>query len=265
MKCRASFIKRLSGSLHPHQMAQKLTAQSPLVGSQRIGRAPIPSNPKTQTQQNWRDKYAACVTEWTGLSDEEKESYRTAADLRKISPYNQFMSECLLATGPTLYERYTPYPKTAQPVYAEWFYAQQFTVGNTGPNESHEIVKCELMLYNENATGEVIIEIKDVDEFGDPIGPPLSTGSVPAPELPEWPNHEWISIGMTSAVLIPSTMYALIVSCPSATETLLIWVGFDDDFPTYTGGMMGFSWDYGQRWGWWDSHDMFFKIFGNSL
>ena len=262
MKCRTNLVTRLFGTIRASPPSEFLTAQTKKDGSMRIGRKTIPGLSNTPSQIAWRAKYAGCVTTWNELNDEEKAAYQEDADKKKITAFNQFMSSCLLAPSEKLYERYITYPDTAASCYDYWWYAQTFTVGNTGDNEAHVIAHVELMLYKGDITGDALIKIRAVDGAGKPTGPDLSTGVTDVGTLPTWPNHAWRSIDMSAYTLQASTKYAVIVAFPTGDASHVLWVGHEGTSPTYTGGQFYHSFDSGVGWWIYYNWDMWFKIFG---
>lgn len=57
----------------------------------------VPTNPRTPAQQAWRDKYADSIVAWRALTSEQKEVYNVRARGKKMSGYNLFQKEFLLA------------------------------------------------------------------------------------------------------------------------------------------------------------------------
>lgn len=56
-----------------------------------------PSNPQTQTQQNWRGIFAGAVAGWQGLTDQQKAVYNLKAKYKNLSGYNLYLSEYLFS------------------------------------------------------------------------------------------------------------------------------------------------------------------------
>jgi len=202
------------------------------------------------------------VTEWNGLTPEEKAAYQEDADKRDITAFNQFMSECLMLPYEKLYERYTPFPDERITFWAEFWIAQTFTIGNTGPNESFELSRVELMLYQVDASSPVALKIRATDGEGKPTGGDISRGWTPSGTLPVWPNHVWRSIDMSQVTLLPDTQYALIMLKAVGDAEHYVEVGDEYPNPTYTGGHVWDSEDSGFNWSPFAKFDLFFKIFG---
>ncbi len=63
----------------------------------------VPFNPRTEFQQNNRSMFASAVSEWQGLSPEEKASWKYYQDYRRRRPvmdgYNLFISKYMLSGG----------------------------------------------------------------------------------------------------------------------------------------------------------------------
>lgn len=59
-------------------------------------RPPIPSNPQTASQQNWRAKFASGVALWQGMDEDTKDYYKKLRYPEKASGYNRFLHYYLL-------------------------------------------------------------------------------------------------------------------------------------------------------------------------
>jgi len=55
----------------------------------------IPSNPRTETQQAWRDVFTAGMTAWKALTDEQKKWYRERANKLGLPAQNLFLKSYL--------------------------------------------------------------------------------------------------------------------------------------------------------------------------
>lgn len=262
MKAKSKLAEELRGSLSQGLQKNVATARTDKHGRILFSGNLTPGPSNTPDQATWRARYAACVDQWNGLSDGEKAGYQSDADKRRITAFNQFMSSCLLAPSEKLYERYVTYPDTAAVFYDYWWFAQTFTVGNTGDNEDHVLARVELMLYKIEDGTEILVKIRAVDGAGKPTGPDLSTGITDVNTLPLWPNHTWRSIDMSAYTLQAGTKYAVIVAYPSGTGFKRVTVGHDQTALTYTGGQFWHSFDSGVSWYIYYNWDMWFKIFG---
>lgn len=55
------------------------------------------ANPRTDNQQDWRDKFRQSVAEWQSLTNEEKLKYNKRAKGLRFCGYHLFLREWLLA------------------------------------------------------------------------------------------------------------------------------------------------------------------------
>ena len=55
-----------------------------------------PTNPRTEAQQNWRASFATGVSNWQGLSENEKDNWREMAEDRPLTGFNLFLRTYLL-------------------------------------------------------------------------------------------------------------------------------------------------------------------------
>lgn len=226
-------------------------------------RKPHPRS-NTPAQASWRAKYSRACKAWNALSDAEKELYNErAAELDPpITGFNLFVREYLLAPEEKLYEHYNTGDDGNFAVGYVTHQAQTFTVGTVGPNEDHTITKVRLKLKRSGTPGILRIAIKATDENGLPTGPDLSTGSIDGNTLTTTGSGEWYEIEMSEYTLRKSTKYAIVASAPeSGTDSYVIWRGVQSE-PTYTGGSVCMSTDYGETWEEYPEWDLMFEVYG---
>ncbi len=143
--------------------------------------------------------------------------------------------------------------------------AQTFTVGNVGANENCNITSVKILAYIIGSPGDLLVAIKDVDEFFKPTGPDLSTGSI---DPSGWTTNSaglWYEISMTSFTLEASTQYALVLRSPDSpnTSNCPVWK-FDVASATYGGGAYNYSSDAGSSWLIESGRDRMFEIWGET-
>lgn len=154
-------------------------------------------------------------------------------------------------SGPkTLYERYNTGDNTAQQAWDYWWFAQTFTVGNTGANETHNVTSVKLKLNRAGSPGTGTVAIYDVDGDGKPTSSSLCHVDYNFNSLPESPADPiWVEFSFTTHTeLSTSTKYAIVISAPNGDDDNEVWWYMDSTSPTYTGGSYGFSWDSGDTW-----------------
>lgn len=150
MKARSSLVEELRKSMNKRLFQSQITAQTNKFSGMRIGRSTAPGPSNTPDQITWRAKYAACVVDWNALTPEQQAAYQEDADKRKITAFNQFMSDCLLEVPPPPeYEDYTTYEKVDP--------ASDFTVITN--KITYDTVRNDELCY--------VRKDKGVDHFGD--------------------------------------------------------------------------------------------------
>lgn len=162
----------------------------------------------------------------------------------------------------TLYERYNTGDTTGTGIYSTDWEAQTFTIGNTGPNEDHNITSVKLLLSRTGNPGTVIVSIRDTDGDGKPTGDDLTSGTTNGNTLPVHPNKEWREITLTPYPLSASTKYAIVVRAPDGNYNNDIAWRIDDDDPTYEGGSEAYSSNSGDTWVLDESLDFIFEEYG---
>jgi len=161
----------------------------------------------------------------------------------------------------TVYESYTTNDDTDNTVSSGNWFAQTFTVGNTGTNENFWVNGCEIFSSEVGtATGVIVASIRAVDGNNKPTGIDLAYGSV-ATAISSTDHFHRITFSRPT-LLLASTQYALVIR--EAGSDNFIWRS-DNSTPTYTGGSVNTSTDSGASW---DAvsttKDFLFKILGDT-
>lgn len=135
----------------------------------------------------------------------------------------------------SLYERYNIEGQTSWGCCLQtiWF-AQTFTVGNTGANVNHYITKLKLKLQRLGSPGNITISIR-ATAGGLPTGGDLTAVTINGNTLPEYPG-EWIEITLPPYLLYADTQYAIVVRAPGSpgSGNEICW--WRIPYSTYTGG-----------------------------
>jgi len=262
MKARSSLVEELRKSMNKRLFQSQITAQTNKFHGMRIGRSTAPGPSNTPDQITWRARYAACVVTWNALTPEQKAAYQEDADKRRITAYNQFLSECLTVPAEKLYERYITNDDAGSRMWGDLWLAQSFTIGNTGDNEDHSITKLVLLLYRLGSPGTVTVGIRAVDGEGKPTGPDLAIGTTNGNTLPTAAPYEWREITLTPYALLANTQYQIVGRAESVTEVNRVLWRKDQTDPTYGGGVYGFSDNGGSTWTLDSTQDRLFKEYG---
>jgi hypothetical protein len=144
----------------------------------------------------------------------------------------------------TLYERYNTGDTGAWGFEGNDWSAQTFTVGNTGTNESHQIISVKLKMYKVGTPGTVTVGIRTTNETGMPTGEDLINGTINGDTFTTDEAGEWYEITLTSYTLSAGTKYSIVVRC---TGVQLCWC-YDATSPAYTGGIFCYSSNAGATW-----------------
>ncbi len=149
--------------------------------------------------------------------------------------------------------------------YSVWdvnWFAQTFTVGNTGSNVNHMAYSTKLyLLKNGSPTATLTAGIRAVDGDGLPIGSDLCSATQDTEDLTTDPV--WYELVFTTTTLLrPSTKYAIVIRCPNATAgNTPRWR--QKSSGGYTGGSVINSDDSGGNWAASSTQDFMFEIWGN--
>lgn len=159
-----------------------------------------------------------------------------------------------------LYERYIRPGGTLDAVYDKRWFAQTFTIGNTGDNVGHIIDSVKLLMRRVGTIGWFNVHIRATDGAGLPTGPNLASGTYDGDTLPGYTT--WIEITLTPYSLHAGTKYAIVVenSDQGGGGSILEWRRAD--VHGYTGGSWCYSTDYGASWGTNLSRDYTFYEYG---
>ncbi|GAH44261.1 unnamed protein product, partial [marine sediment metagenome] len=159
-----------------------------------------------------------------------------------------------------LFERYITEGGTLDAVFDERWFAQTFTIGNTGENITHYITSVKLLMRRVGTPGWFNVYIRATDESGHPTGENLSSGTYDGDTLPT--ITEFIEITLTPYMLIAGTKYAIIVENSDHDGVGAIVEWRRADVHGYTGGVWCYSTDYGASWGVNTGRDFTFYEFG---
>lgn len=100
MKLKSSLYEEARKSL-TQSRDNKVTFKTRKNGVIVLEKQPLPSGPASTNQTFWRNKYKTIVAAWNALSQEQKDSYKAAANARGITAFNQYLSEQLLLNSKT--------------------------------------------------------------------------------------------------------------------------------------------------------------------
>lgn len=159
-----------------------------------------------------------------------------------------------------LYERYITAGGTLDAVYAERWFAQTFTIGNTGANVGHIISSVKLLIRRVGTIGWFNVHIRATDGAGLPAGPDLASGTYDGDTLPT--STAFIEITLTPCQLLAGTKYAIVVENgdQGGGGSILEWRRSTS--AGYGGGSWCYSTDSGVSWGTNLSRDYTFYEYG---
>jgi len=177
-----------------------------------------------------------------------------------IATFISFIPESVNADAiPILYERYDGDKDTGKYSYGTIWYAQTFTVGNTGYNENFYVSSVDLYVNRNGSPGTGTVSIYDVDVNGKPDNflRSLSYNFDTLSHIPSWVEFDFTSPYLT---LNASTQYAIVIKPTSGS--FAHWVEWGEDItPTYTGGNNSHTDNSGGTWTF-DNRDFSFKVHG---
>lgn len=119
------YLKELCGACNNGETVFRRTPNGVCVETN-----PAPSYTRSPAQASQRDTYSECVQYWNSLTPEQRAAYEQAAREDHLTPFNEFMSECLIAGGP-----YTEKTVNLTPIADTWSY-QRETSTNYGSQTS---------------------------------------------------------------------------------------------------------------------------------
>jgi len=164
----------------------------------------------------------------------------------------------------TLYERYTTGMDTVLYVRGDLVGGQGFTIGTTGPNETHTITSITIKAYREGSPGTVTVEIWEADGNQHPTGSVLSSGTTNGNTFTTDTNGEERNIQLSAATLQKGTQYIVTVKAPSGYYLNWLAWSVDDSSSTYSGGFLTYSTDGGSSWVDESDTDAYFKEYGTA-
>lgn len=159
-----------------------------------------------------------------------------------------------------LYERWDSTGDHLHAVYYKYYFAQTFTVGNTGNDVSHLITSLKLRMRRVDTPREFIASIRATDGAGLPTGPDL-TSAIYTDTLPLY--IEWIEITLPQYKLTRNTKYAIVIGAPDAPGGgggIVEWSR--STAYGYGGGAWCYSVDHGVTWGTVLTRDFTFYEYG---
>ena len=161
-----------------------------------------------------------------------------------------------------LYEKWDAAGENWHTMYEKRYFAQIFTVGNTGTNVSHLITSVKLYLRYFGTQVPLIVSIRAVDGAGLPTGPDLTSTSYTGPIPFECQPVIWVEITLPQYRLIRNTQYAIVVGAPTAGGSGTVIDMSRSTNHGYGGGTWAYSTDWGVTWGKTATRDFQFKIYG---
>lgn len=162
-----------------------------------------------------------------------------------------------------LYERWDAIGNSLHAMYEKRYFAQTFTVGNTGANKTHNITSVKLRLRRVLFPGDYIVSIRAVDGADLPTGPDLTSTIMDGNALDT--TVGWIEITLPQYVLHSNTKYAIVVGAPDCPGAGTIIEISRSTVHGYTGGTWAYSTDWGVTWGKTDTRDFQFKTYGFAI
>lgn len=162
-----------------------------------------------------------------------------------------------------LYENFTTGDNTFFSIWgASLILAQTFT-----PQISHTLTEVKVLVSRAGLPGTVNVSLRAVDVNGQPTGPDLSTGTFDGDLVGEGSgNQEWVTVAMTSLILLDGIEYALLMQTPSGTGTSKAtqwWINSSGGYPR---GNTEWTTDGGNTWdAQGDAYDAMFEDRGNPL
>lgn len=262
MKARASFIKKLSGSLRasPHNLP--VTAQGRRGNLFSVGRIPSPSNPQTTAQQDHRRFYRNCFRGYQGLTNDEKEAWGNYASELNVTNYNAMMRSCMLGTLSRRYWWRWTAAYSSRACYGAKWVGLTWQVGAVGPNEDHISDRWNQFFCKSGSPPSLVYSIRATSDLITPAGPDLAIGQIDCDDFAACPGMENVVLWHSAVLLRKNTRYALLMRVPSGdVSNQITWYyggispGMASDRVIYSndGGAtwneVMLAWNTGSEWG----------------
>ena len=160
----------------------------------------------------------------------------------------------------TLYEYYNTGYDWTEAFYDEEWLTQTFT-----PQATHTITSVKLMIYRSGSPGTITVGIRATDVNGKPTEDDLCSGTTNGNTLTTSSPGEWREITLGDGYqLQASTKYAIVIRITGGSGVNCVTWSEDKSSPTYTGGSVGQSFDYGVSWQLDGAMDFMFEEWGES-
>ncbi len=174
----------------------------------------------------------------------------------------------LVSAAITLYERYDTGDDQAFAPTNNTMGGQNFTVGDSGTNESFNIINVSLLIYRAGSPGQLDIFITGATSSGDPDVTDIKTsGFINGNDLATGVGGVWTNISMNSSTFRTEKggVYFILMNVSSGNSTNFVGWRQDETSPTYTGGMKTESTDAGATWTADPARDQMFRIWGEAI
>lgn len=143
----------------------------------------------------------------------------------------------------------------------EW--AQTFTIGTTGLNETFNVSTIGLRLYRLGSPGTCNISILNVNSTGHPSFPVIASLTFDADSLGTSVAYNMYNFTHFSGSLLEAGQkYSFVLFCPSANSNNRAAIKIDASSPTYSGGSMYSTPDGGSTWSGSYAYDAYFITYG---
>jgi len=134
--------------------------------------------------------------------------------------------------------------------------------GQTLTTESaYTLEEVHIMVYKAGTPGTCTLGVR-ATTGGDPSGADLTSGSIDTTSITTNAAGEWITVDVTDYDLVTSTVYGLVLRCPSGDDSgnRLRWRG-DSSSASYAFGSMKLSSDSGSSWTNYANNDFMFEMY----
>lgn len=262
MKCRASFVKELSASLHPAPFQEKVTAQVRPGGRQSVGRSPTPSNPQTEAQWYQRRHYRDCFVGWQGSTEQEKADWKDQADSENVTNYVAYMRACLLDMANKRYWWRLTMMHNPYACYGDNWVAMTWKNGILFQDEVHITHNWNLYFGRVGNPPSLVYSIREADAEHKPTGSDLVRGQIDCDDFLEDPAYDSQNLPLTGCLIRKPKEYSVVMRVPSGDASNYVkWYdggispGMAQDYVLVssdkgnTWAVQFMKWNAGSEWG----------------
>lgn len=206
------------------------------------------------------DKQGHIIDSWA-CAPEDESPYGITTDRKYL--WITSLVGCEWCEEDVLYERYNTGDNWSKRIYDRFWWAQTFTIGNTGANVNHHLCRLRLKLCKAGNISDLSVAVQGVDGAFAPDGVNISTGTIPAATITALSCNTWYYVTMTDVELLANTQYAIVCNTTGGDSSNCIHWCADTIGSLYAGGM---AWDSTDSGATWDDNiiaDMMFEEYGD--